>query len=230
VARAPNPPTTPAARFRMEVVSLAEHIRGGVATARGADSPAAAARGARALRQALAALQESAASFGEEATVRFVRSIADAAGALVPAALDALDAGARLLTEQNASSTDTARQLDELSQRANAPTAAPAGRPRSETPTGRQLHAFLQTGISGIDRLNDDALPAGPAPSLARRPTPSSSAPVSEPLVPIEQLFYRGQAAIARARELRATIRARGTEPSADDVAELFDLLDLAAE
>jgi chemotaxis protein histidine kinase CheA len=239
IARAPNPPTTPAARFRMEVVSLAEHIRGGVASARAADGPAAATRAGRALRQALAALQESAASFGEESTVRFVRAISDAAGALVPAALEALDAGARLLTEQNASSSETGRRLDELAKKANTPPAPPSGRPRAETPTGRQLHDFLQTGISGIDRLNDEALPAGPASSPAPSPVPARPAPpvtaapaaaAEESLVPIEQLFYRGQAALGRARELRATIRARGTAPSADDVAELFDLLDLAAE
>ena len=230
VARAPNPPTTPAARFRMEVVSLAEHIRAAVGTARAAGDPASSVRAARALRQALGALQESAASFGEDGTVRFVRAIAEPAGSLAPAALDALDAGARLLTESNASSGDTARQLAELAQKALTPPAAPAGRPRAETPTGRQLHALLQTGIAGIDRLNDEPLRQAPPSTDA---SPSAAAPNDTPeseLVPIERLFYRGRAAIERARELRAAIRSRGTEPSADDVAELFDLLDLAAE
>jgi hypothetical protein len=49
-----------------------------------------------------------------------------------------------------------------------------------------------------------------------------------QPLVPIDALLYRGRAAIERAIELREEIRRQGAAASADTMAELFDLLDLA--
>jgi hypothetical protein len=42
-------------------------------------------------------------------------------------------------------------------------------------------------------------------------------------------LLYSGRGALARARELRQEIAQGGGPPSAEALAELFDLLDLAA-
>jgi hypothetical protein len=47
--------------------------------------------------------------------------------------------------------------------------------------------------------------------------------------VPIEQLLYSGRAALDRAREVRDALRARPGAPDPALLAELYDLLDLAA-
>jgi len=64
--------------------------------------------------------------------------------------------------------------------------------------------------------------------SMAAQPL---SAPVDLPelpLVPIDALLYRGQAAIERAIELREQIRRGGGQASPESLDEIFDLLELA--
>ena len=246
VARAPNPPTTPPERFRLEVVSQAEHLRRLVADAREAGGGASGARVARELRSALRALEEGAHGFGEREVAGFVASYKDAASALDAPALAAIGEVAALLADPTSQSGELARRLGELSRaRASGPsiavptptTAARAARPtpaggranrdRQPTPTGRELHALLETGIAGFGMLEQQPL--------------SEPAPVAEEMdvVPIESLLYRGRSALARARELRETLRASlgennggGAGVAALDQAaldELLDLLDLAA-
>jgi len=89
------------------------------------------------------------------------------------------------------------------------------GRRTPLTPTGPELHQFLQSGIAGFHELAETPL----AP-----PAPLDDAT----LVPIDDLLYRGRAALDRAIELRNAIRASGGV-DADALSELFDLLDLAA-
>lgn len=249
VARAPNPPTTPPERFRLEVVSQAEHLRRLVADAREAGG-ASAERVGRELRSALRALEEGARGFGEHEVAGFVASYKDAASALDAPALAAIDEVAALLADPTSQSGELARRLGELSRaRASGPRAAvatptaptppdaaiarptPSGgravRDRQPTPTGRQLHALLETGIAGFGLLEQQPL--------------SEPAPVAEEMdvVPIESLLYRGRAALTRARELRETLRASlgGDNGGGAGVAaldqgaldELLDLLDLAA-
>ncbi|MEP7067571.1 MAG: hypothetical protein ABI889_16165, partial [Gemmatimonadota bacterium] len=102
---------------------------------------------------------------------------------------------------------------------AAAPPAAPpsddAMRQRAtRTPTGRQLHDYLQNGIAGFGALES---------------TPLSSPVVipDETIVPIESLLYRGKAALERARELKVAMLSERTPPR-ETIEELFDLLDLA--
>jgi hypothetical protein len=83
------------------------------------------------------------------------------------------------------------------------------------TPTGRHLHEFLESGISTLERLHEQPL------------VDPVHGPYDE-IVPIEQLLYRGRAALERAAALRDEIRAAGAPPSLDALDELFDLLDLA--
>jgi hypothetical protein len=95
-----------------------------------------------------------------------------------------------------------------------APT-APAPRGGGPAPAGDQLRAFLQDGISGLRRLEDQPLsPPAPLPD--------------DDAVPIEQLLYRGRAALERAAALRHEWQSAGTAPSPEAMRELFDLLDLA--
>ena len=81
------------------------------------------------------------------------------------------------------------------------------------TPTGKELYDFLANGIASIEQLREQPL----------------SQPVPLPhdeVVPIEQLLYRGRAALERAAALRDELR--GAPPSPEVLDELFDLLDLA--
>jgi hypothetical protein len=86
----------------------------------------------------------------------------------------------------------------------------------SAEPSGESLRAFLQDGIAGLRRLEDQPMST---PSIV---------PNDDGTVPIDQLLYRGRAALERAAELRHEWQAAGTPPTPEDVAELFDLLDLA--
>lgn len=99
VDTAPNPPTSPAERFRLEVVSQGEHLRRVVSDARAARDDLARNRVRRALRQALRALRQAAESFGEEDVAQFVAGHSDAVVQLDARALDSLEDVATLLAQ-----------------------------------------------------------------------------------------------------------------------------------
>ena len=74
---------------------------------------------------------------------------------------------------------------------------------------------MLRVGISGLAALN--------------------STPLAEPteieddgVVPIQDLLYRGRSALRRAAQLGQEFRRAAGAPSADELAELYDLLELA--
>jgi hypothetical protein len=92
----------------------------------------------------------------------------------------------------------------------------PNGR-TTRTPTGRDLAALLDTGISALGS------------QLTQRPLSAAVPIVDEQLVPIESLLLRGRAALDRARTLRNELRDSSRDPSPDELAELYDLLELAA-
>ncbi len=72
VSRAPNPPTTPKQRFRMEVVSLAEFLNGTVTTVRSTEDPQLRERSRRDMRRALRAIKQAAESFNQQAVVDLI--------------------------------------------------------------------------------------------------------------------------------------------------------------
>ena len=244
VSESPTPPTTLTERFRLEVVSQAEHLRRLVADAHQAHDAASRTRLARELQGALHALRSAADSFGEHEVAAFVAASGDAVTSLDALALGALDEVAALLTDPSAEPAELSRRLTTLGQgrsatglvnafeRAQATDAwsttssatgegrevsGAQGRPaaRSRTPTGRALQAMLQTGISGIG-------------ALSARPL-SKPVPLVDPtLVPIEALLYRGRAALERALELREQLRTHQGPPPQEALDELYDLLELA--
>ncbi|GAC1476760.1 MAG: hypothetical protein NVS1B4_18180 [Gemmatimonadaceae bacterium] len=222
VTEAPNPPTSRAERFRLEVVSQAEHMRRLVADARGARDSASRARVSRELSASLRALAAAADSFGEHAVAAYADDAREAIGRLDPEALAALDRVVTLLADSRAADGDLAAGLAAASAKVTArpevraPTMTPARGVRGRTPTGSQLRDLLETGIASIGRLAD-------------RPLTPPIALVDPTLVPIENLLYRGHAALGRALAMREEVRRRGGVPSAEEVAELFDLVELAS-
>jgi chemotaxis protein histidine kinase CheA len=290
VSAANAPPTSAAERFRMEVVSLAEHLRRVVGEARATRAPDARDHTSRELRSALRALGSAASSFGERQVARFAAEWSVKISTMNEAGLSALDRAATMLADPETRPEQLARALEQLAAPRSAQTAgrstvallsddpalrtpsapptpvsspvqspllaptppraaAPVSAPRrpsaerrvpspavdeawpdwplqptvprpvpsAESPaaSGDQLRAFLQDGISGLRRLEDQPL------------SPPAQFPDDEP-VPIEHLLYRGRAALARAAELRHEWQRAGSTPSPEAMAELFDLLDLA--
>jgi chemotaxis protein histidine kinase CheA len=244
VQPAPNPPTSPAERFRLEVVSQGEHLRRLVADARGARDDLARDKVRRALRQALRGLRQAAESYGERDVAEFVASHNDDVVRLDSRALDSLDEIAAMLAQPATSGTSLVQRLRALQEK---PVEAPAPAqvmtpvqssaiaPPSPVPQERdrpaaaavaelatrgaapktELGSLLDAGIAKLGALNT-------APLVAPAPLPE------QPAVPIDVLLYRGRAAIERCREIRDQVRSSGGPVDADTLGELFDLLDLA--
>jgi hypothetical protein len=80
--------------------------------------------------------------------------------------------------------------------------------------TGADLRALLASGIAGLTKLSDEPF--------------SPPVHIEEELLPIDEFLYRGRAALDRALELRDVITGRGGVPDADELGELFALLELA--
>jgi len=254
VSAASHPPTTPAERFRLEVVSLAEHLRGVVAEARAHRGSEQRDRLSRDVRNAVRALGATANSFGEKLVARFAAEWSTRASALEDGALDALDAAVALFTNPDLRSADIARGLEKLGTGASPVRPTPIASPAQPAPA--RASAPAAGAVPG-------APPAAPAANAAGGPTAGAArgrvrtptgpalrallqdgltglssletTPLSEPavipdadVVPIESLLYRGRSALARAAELREQIRQQGGMPSRESVEELFDLIDLA--
>ncbi len=236
----PNPPTTPAERFKLEVVSRAEHLRRLVGDARRAADAPSRQRLSHELRNAIRALTRSAGSFGESVVANSLNALLEGVATLDALSLTGLDeAGALLASRAN---TPLAPRIAEIVARATPvrsgtpiratpvvaapshgeraaavtpvapiPSVAPAARASS----GATLHDLLSAGISGLASLD--------------------STPLAEPteieddgVVPIQDLLYRGRAALRRAAQLGQSFRGLGAPPSSDDLTELYDLLELA--
>jgi len=187
VSASPHPPTTPAERFRLEVVSQGEHLRGLVADARRTRDAHAIERIRRDLRHALAALRSDAESFGEEDVAELIGAHFDAVKSLDYLALNALEALAQALASPGMQGERLASQLAELKlgrsvdagigeafaplPNANASAAPPRQAPPAPPP------AFSSTAPTPVitPRIRADAQMAAPSasPNVARTPPPS---------------------------------------------------------
>ncbi len=239
-----NPPTSPQSRFRLEIVSLSEHLRGVVDGLRRAPDADAVSRGRRELGRALRALRASAQSFGQSGVASRV------ADHLAPVRLEvpdlaALDALAASLAEPPTTGERTTQQVR------RAAVIEPEISPRVTRPTPAVAQAEARESVA------ETAAPAPvSAPPIAPSPPPASvdfagsaalldstiamldelaSVPLFAPspipedvIVPIDSLLYRGRAALDRAVELRDSLRRAGQSPDAEELEELFDLVELA--
>jgi chemotaxis protein histidine kinase CheA len=217
VSAASHPPTTAAERFRLEVVSLAEHLRGVVAEARAASSGAPRDKSGRELRNALRALGSAAHSFGERSVARFAAEWSTRASSLDEKGLVQLDEVARLLADPSSNSAEIESGVARLSSGGERPRQQPRPPSRTplRTPTGRELHDLLEDGIASFLELDE-------------RPLSPPAALDDEKVVPIDDLLYRGRAALERAAALRAELLYLDAAPPREVVEELFDLIELA--
>lgn len=83
-------------------------------------------------------------------------------------------------------------------------------------PSGPSLQHALDSGLTGLAKLNDEPM-AEPA-----------HVDDDDGLVPIQDLLYRGKAALTRAIAVGEAIKSGSTAADHDTLAELFDLLELA--
>ncbi|MDX2183138.1 MAG: hypothetical protein SFW08_04055 [Gemmatimonadaceae bacterium] len=223
IAAAPNPPTSRAERFRLEAVSLAEHLRRLVGDARSARDSIARDRLGRELRGAVVAFEQVARSFDEHDVAALLAAHVGGAAALATESLDALDAAAVALADPKgewrpAAASAPASSAPAASVAAIAlaePPAAPAPEPAPApvAPPASELQSLLAQGLAGLGGLTSAPLAA---PAHVEDDT----------IVPIERLLYRGRAALERAQTLRDEMRRHGT-PSPEQLHELYDLLDL---
>ena len=109
-----NPPTSASQRFRMELVSLGEHLGQVVAAARQANDPASHARARRDLRRSLQALQSGAESFGERDVADFIRTHVDSTEHIDFLGLAALEDLALLLLEPGSEGERLSERLREI--------------------------------------------------------------------------------------------------------------------
>ena len=257
VSRADRSPATLESRFRSEVTPLAEHLRRLVGDAKTAATPVSRERISHELRGALRVVRWTIESFGEANASRFFASAAAEPNILDPIVLSSIDAAGTLVASPAIPLANLAARLGELDrvntvdrgiaagfgpldppQRPAAPTpvarassaSTPGARPARRTPvrtdvpvarkapatpTGAELTQFLQSGIASFNELD-------------RTPLASPALLDDATLVSIDDLLYRGRAALARAIEVRDLIRLSGGNTD-EALAELFDLLDLAA-
>ncbi len=216
VDAAANPPTSPAERFRLEVVSQGEHLRRLVHDARAVRDELARERVRRGLRQALASLRQSAESFGERDVAEFVASHSDSVVRLDARALDSLEEVALVLAQPESGRGSLTDRLTSLRAKrggnpavssvrvpsvaaaASASTPATPSTLPSLTPTG------MMTPIAGRPIISAPA--DYPRPAVAR-PTPAGLASVPGP----RGLTPAGGAALGEL--LERGIRTLGTLP-----------------
>jgi chemotaxis protein histidine kinase CheA len=239
VDKSPNPPTTPAERFRLEVVSQGEHLRQLISDARGANDELARERVRRGLRQALRSLHQAADSFGERDVAELIASHREAAEKLDARALRSLDEVATLLAQPGGTPAPLGERIDALrTSRASSmmtpaisslAIAQPTAEPQERVRPAVQQMAEAVAHATPAARQND-LLGAGIDKLISLGGTPLS-APVAipeQPTVSIDVLLYRGQSAIRRAVEIRDEARQGGKTVEGEALDELLDLLDLA--
>ena len=224
VSASANPPTTPAQRFRMEVVSLGEHLHRVIDEARAASDEIQREHARGELGRALRAIRATAASFGQMAVAQTVEAYLERTGQLNVSALDAIASFATTISPAAIAPTPALQPPMRV-----APTRVT--QPRPVVPTSVEVkppptHARVFSAPTPQAHTLDSTISAFESLSEERmaEPTPVDG----DELVPVNTLLYRGRAALDRAIELRDEIRQAGTPPSPEALDELYDLVELA--
>jgi HPt (histidine-containing phosphotransfer) domain-containing protein len=215
VESAMTPPTSADDRFRLELVSLGEHLRR-VLDAMRSGGETSGGRVRRDLSRALHAIQAAATSFGERGVAEFIATRAPAAESGDDEALGALSGLAEILTSPGAGGDDLRRRLRAIvGTEEHEPGEGSAESTAASATKGLPASSLLDSTIEALDALGEN-------PFAAPVPIPEDN------VVPIDSLLYRGRAALDRAVEIRDDLRKRGSASDQAALDELFDLLDLA--
>lgn len=241
VFTSPNPPTTPAQRFRMEVVSLGEHLHRVIDEARAAHDEIQREHAKGELGRALRAIRATAASFGQMAVAQTVEAYLERTGNLNVSALDAIASFATTISPAATAPTPAiqpavtagAHRLTQPRTAVGSPaTPQPFPPPATVAAGAAPQHARVMPAVSQPPRSLksvavslDSTIATFDALSTERMAEPVA---VDADVVPVDALLYRGRAALDRAIELRDEIRRSKTPPSPDVLEELYDLVELA--
>jgi HPt (histidine-containing phosphotransfer) domain-containing protein len=239
---APNPPTTPAQRFRLEVVSLGEHLHRVIDEARRATEAIQQEHAKGELGRALRAIRATAASFSQMAVAQTVEAYLERTGDLNAAALDAISQFAATISPAPATPAPAPAASVPIRPTHIGQVAAALGSP-GPLPRTSAVGVPVPVRISAPAPVHA----APPAPVSTGRGTPAHAldahiaafdalsgerlaqpANVEDDVVPVDALLYRGRAALDRAVELRDAIRRAGGTPAPEVLEELYDLVELA--
>ena len=198
VSAAPNPPTAPIQRFRMEVVSLGEHLHRVIEEARRATDEIQREHARGQLGRALRAIRATAASFGQMAVAQTVEAYLERTGDLNVSALDAISTFAAT-----------------ISPAASAPT------PQVQSAVQPLRMSQAQRAVANIGMPRAEAPPAAPVRHTPAAPPATPTPVASHPATPRAQ-----PAAAAHARVLEA-VAAPKPDPSRtlDSAIAAFDSL-----
>jgi chemotaxis protein histidine kinase CheA len=233
VSVAPNPPTTPAQRFRMEVVSLGEHLHRVIDEARRATDAIHQEHARGELGRALRAIRSTAASFGQAAVAQTVEAHLERTGDLNSDALNAISNFAASISPApvavpHRSSGDVPLRpthVKEVTQAIGTKGPLPSTPPPPAPDHARVFAAVQPAAVAAAAPGPLDATIAAFESLAAER----MAEPVAiDDLIPVDTLFYRGRAALDRAVEVRNTIRQAGGSPATELLEELYDLVELA--
>jgi HPt (histidine-containing phosphotransfer) domain-containing protein len=114
VSETSHPPTTPADRFRLEMVGHGEHLRRLVNDARNSSDPGTMDRSRRALRRSLASIRLTAESFGENTVADTVTALGESLATLDAPGLSVLTGLAELLSSPGHDSQRLRTELPRL--------------------------------------------------------------------------------------------------------------------
>jgi HPt (histidine-containing phosphotransfer) domain-containing protein len=244
VNAASNPPTTPGQRFRMEVVSLGEHLHRVIDEARGANDAIQQEHAKAELGRALRAIRATASSFGQIAVAQTVEAYLERTGDLNAEALTAISQFAGTISPAPISTPRHvgAVPLRETHQREVVAAIGTQG-PLPSFPAPAQPSAHARV----FDAQHAPPVPTPPvaaAVTRASRGTPALDSAIAafdsladermaEPrvideVIPIDELYYRGRAALDRAVMVRDAIKRAGSPPPQHLLDELYDLVELA--
>jgi len=195
-----NPPTSSSERFRLELVSLGEHLRQVVTAARSAHDTGATVRARRDLKRAVQDAQTTAHSFGETEIASFIESHADAADHIDFLGLAALDDLAGSLAEAGAGGARLRARASEMAQRRDLASSIAAGlgseapaqeavpqpslTPRAGSPLAIATPAFTPAIVAPVPMFTPSAIHLPPVPPIPPV-TPMSVPAVPAPAVPI---------------------------------------------
>jgi hypothetical protein len=205
VSRAPSPPTTSAERFRLEVVSLAEHLQGLVREAQAAGLGPLSESTETGLRTALHSVQRAAESFGERDVAYLLATFTEGHPVFDFLTLHALEELATSLAEQPAASEALATRVAQLVQ-------------------GRALDVGIALGLGAPTEMLTQRPKAAPALPLAAPPAAPSPATRRVEPIPEERTRARTPTGSQLHAMLADGIAGLGDNPLIDG------LLDLAPE